>query len=80
MFSTKFDKETQVWSGKAVLPTFNPKVSVAQVILATLSTYGSKIAQVTKKYIKNSMQLKKKTRQRCDQVLFSYKSLIFVDK
>lgn len=51
MFSTKFDKENQVWSGKAVLPTFNPKVSVAQVILATLNTYGSKIAQVTKKNV-----------------------------
>lgn len=49
MFSTKFDKETKVWSGKSVLPTFNPKISVAQVILASLNTYGSKIAQVTKK-------------------------------
>ena len=46
MFSTKFDQENKVWSGQNVVPTYNPKVSVAQVLLAALSTYGSKIAQV----------------------------------
>ncbi|XP_055297521.1 luciferin 4-monooxygenase-like [Sitodiplosis mosellana] len=46
MFKTKFDEENKVWSGQDVLPTYNSKISVAQVVLATLNTYGSRIAQI----------------------------------
>lgn len=46
MFSTKFDKEKKLWSGREVIPTYNPKISIAQVILDTLNIYDSKIAQV----------------------------------
>lgn len=43
---TKFDAEAKIWSGRDVLPLYNPKVSLAQVILGTLKVFGPKIAQV----------------------------------
>lgn len=46
MFSTKFDESTKLWSGREVPPLYNPKISVAQVILDKLDTYGPNIAQV----------------------------------
>lgn len=46
MFATKFDEDTKEWSGRNVLPIYNPKISLAQVILTTLNTHGPKIAQV----------------------------------
>lgn len=49
MFSTKYDEEIKVWSGKDVLPTYNPEISLAQVLLERMKTYGSKIAQVSTK-------------------------------
>lgn len=47
MFKTTYDKEAKLWSGRDVLPLYNTKISVAQVILGALTTYGPKIAQVT---------------------------------
>lgn len=46
MFKTTYDKNSKVWSGRDILPLYNPKISVAQVLLSALSTYGSRIAQV----------------------------------
>lgn len=49
MFSTKYDEEIKEWSGKNVLPSYNPEISLAQVLLERMKTYGSKIAQVSTK-------------------------------
>lgn len=46
MFKTTYDKDSKVWSGCDILPLYNPKISVAQVLLSALSTHGSRIAQV----------------------------------
>lgn len=46
MFSTFYDKETKLWSGRAKLPLYNPQVSLGQVMLDSMCNYGSKIAQV----------------------------------
>lgn len=48
MFSTTYDKDNKVWSGKDIVPTYNPKISIAQVILSTLHMHGPGIAQVLK--------------------------------
>lgn len=49
MFSTKYDEETKVWSGRDTVPIYNPTVSLAQVLLSTMRNFDHKIAQV---YIK----------------------------
>lgn len=47
MFGTTFDKKTKLWRGPDILPLYNPKVSIAQVLLNAMTTYGPKIAQVS---------------------------------
>ncbi|XP_055298411.1 uncharacterized protein LOC129566474 [Sitodiplosis mosellana] len=47
MFTTKYDEKNKVWSGLDIPPTYNSKISVAQVMLNALKTYGSKIAQIS---------------------------------
>lgn len=46
MFTSKFDEENQVWSGRGDLPLYNPEISVAQLMLNSMEIYGPKIAQV----------------------------------
>lgn len=46
MFSTHYDEDAKLWSGRAVVPLYNPKVSVGQVALDALFRHGSKVAQV----------------------------------
>lgn len=53
MFQTQFDKETKLWRGRDLLPVFNPKISLAQVILRACINNGPKIAQVTIKLRSN---------------------------
>lgn len=47
MFQTTFDEVEKLWSGAAVPPLYNPKISVAQVLLRTMELQPQKIAQVT---------------------------------
>lgn len=46
MFQTKYDKEAKLWRGRDCVPLFNPKISIAQVVLKACVNYGPKIAQV----------------------------------
>lgn len=46
MYRTKYNEKLKVWSGRDLPPLYNPKVSLAQVVLDALTAYGSKIAQV----------------------------------
>ncbi|XP_031628269.1 4-coumarate--CoA ligase-like 7 [Contarinia nasturtii] len=47
MFSTKYDEETKVWRGHDEVPMYNPKVSLAQVLLTTMKNMGQKVAQIS---------------------------------
>lgn len=53
MFQTKYNKDIKEWSGCDRPPLYNPKVSLAHVLLDTLNTFGPKIAQVHIKINKN---------------------------
>lgn len=46
MFSTTYNKEGKLWYGNDIPPLYNPNVSVAQVLLDSMTTFGPKIAQV----------------------------------
>lgn len=46
MFTTKYDEENKLWSGRGDLPLYSPEISVAQVVLSSMEIYGPKIAQV----------------------------------
>lgn len=48
MFSTQYDKIAKLWSGRKIIPLYNPKISVTQVVLKVCQSNGSKIAQVIK--------------------------------
>lgn len=48
MFKTQYDEESKLWRGRDFLPLYNPKVSLAQVILKACVNYGPKLAQVNK--------------------------------
>lgn len=45
-YHTIYDETTKTWSGLKTLPTYNPNVSAAQVILNTLKMNSNKIGQV----------------------------------
>lgn len=47
MFQTQYDKEAKLWRGRDLLSVYNPKISLAQVILKACINNGPKIAQVT---------------------------------
>lgn len=53
MFQTQYDKEAKLWRGRDLLPIYNPKISLAQVILKACINNGPKIAQVTKDHNKS---------------------------
>lgn len=46
LFSSKYNKEKKEWYGREIPPLYNPKISIAQVILNSLTAHGPKIAQV----------------------------------
>lgn len=46
MYSTHYDAETKLWSGRDSLPLYNNCINVAQALLVSMKTFGSKIAQV----------------------------------
>lgn len=46
MFSTQYDKERKQWTGRRVVPLYNPKISLVQVVLKSCINFGSKVAQV----------------------------------
>lgn len=50
MLRTKYDEKIKEWNGCDLPPVYNPKISLAQILLDTLMTYGSKIAQVLNKF------------------------------
>lgn len=49
MFHTHFDPERMTWSGLKTVPTYNPNVSVAKVVLDMLKMNPNKIGQVRKR-------------------------------
>lgn len=49
MFQTKYDEGSKEWRGCDLPPLYNPKVSLARILLNSLTIYGPKIAQVCKK-------------------------------
>lgn len=51
MYSTFYASELKIWKGPNILPLYNPKISLAQVLLSALTTYGPKVAQVYQIYI-----------------------------
>lgn len=56
----KFDEKTKVWSccDSFSVPVHNPKISLAHVVLRSLETHGSKIAQVNRvKYEKEFINM-----------------------
>lgn len=48
MFSTRYNEAEKLWYGSDLPPLYNPSVSIAQVVLNSLSVFGSKVAQVKK--------------------------------
>lgn len=46
MFTTSYDEEEKLWSGPNVTPLYNPKISLAAVVLDSMGNFGPKIAQV----------------------------------
>lgn len=46
LFGTTFDNEAKLWSGPDILPLYNPKISIGQVVLNAMATFGSRVAQV----------------------------------
>lgn len=53
MFSTTFNDEAKLWSGRNIPPLYNERISVADVLFNAMTKYGSKIAQVIIKKIPN---------------------------
>lgn len=51
MYKTYYDKREKLWSGRSTEPLYNPKINLGQVLLSSMSTYGSKIAQVLERII-----------------------------
>lgn len=47
MFSTKYNETENLWYGLDTLPLYNPKINMAQALLNSMSTFGSKVAQVS---------------------------------
>lgn len=43
---TYFDVEKKLWKGPDALPTFNPEVSIGEVLLKSFTVFGPKVAQV----------------------------------
>lgn len=56
MYGTNYNKEEKLWKGPGIPSLYNPKISLAQVVLQACKTYGPKIAQVIsmQHYIFNS--------------------------
>lgn len=46
MYKTIYDEENKLWKGVDVPDLYNPKISLAQVILRDCKHHGTKIAQV----------------------------------
>lgn len=57
MFSSTYDEETKLWHGPDIPPVYNPFVSIAQVMLNSMSIFGSKIAQVSEIEFDNSFMV-----------------------
>lgn len=47
MFRAKFDEKTKEWSSLNVAPVFDPRISVANILLRSMCVNGSKVAQVS---------------------------------
>lgn len=50
MFHTTYNEETKTWHGLPRTPTYNPNVSVGQILLEALGRYPKKIGQVSIPY------------------------------
>lgn len=46
MFSTIYNEKGKIWYGNDIPPLFNPKISLAQALLNSMTNYGPKVAQV----------------------------------
>lgn len=46
MFNTQFDEKTKIWGSCDIPPVLNPNISIGNIVLKSLKTNGSKIAQV----------------------------------
>lgn len=46
MFSANLNKEENLWRGLDIPPLYHPQISIAQVVLNAMTTFGSKVAQV----------------------------------
>ncbi|XP_031623989.1 probable 4-coumarate--CoA ligase 1 [Contarinia nasturtii] len=47
MYKTYFDKDTKLWKGRNSPPLYNPKISLARVVLRTCLNLGPKVAQIS---------------------------------
>lgn len=54
MTSTRYNEEAKEWHGCPIPPLFNPEISVAQVLMESMTNFGPKIAQISDD---NGMQL-----------------------
>lgn len=46
MYQSNYDSELKLWSGRQLLPMYNPKVSFGEIIFRALLNNPSRIAQV----------------------------------
>lgn len=46
MYSTSYSKEQRIWRGREFPLLFNSQSSLAEAALTSMTTYGSKVAQV----------------------------------
>lgn len=82
MYSTTYNKEEKLWYGANIPPLYNPKVSIGQVLLNSMSMFGSKIAQVNREkkewsnllivFIDRDINLHKNKSKVMDLPVFSY--------
>ena len=47
MYRTYFDEKAKLWSGCNIPPLYNPKISIGQLVLKSMRSYSSKVAQVS---------------------------------
>ncbi|XP_037037635.1 4-coumarate--CoA ligase-like 7 [Bradysia coprophila] len=47
MFRTEYDEKEKLWSGLNIPPLYNPKISIAQVLLRALAKNGPKLSQIS---------------------------------
>lgn len=51
MFRSTFNEETKLWNGANIPSVFDTNISIANILLKSMRTFGSKTAQVSVKSV-----------------------------